>query len=202
MANTSATGGPLVPAAAPAPLEGRGLNDFLQAWIVGITGLPGRLVRPAWQAEPPNIPDAGTAWCAFAVTIEGADTYPFVGLEQDGLSSTLQRHEVLALLCSFYDLGESGLAQGLAAQMRDGTAIPQNLEYLLAQGMGLIGCEPTVFLPPLFKERWMMRVDVAVRLRRQVDRTYPVLSVLSGQIELNTDVSLPPREITVTNQGA
>lgn len=198
MTNTSATGGYLAPAAAPTPAEGPALNDVLQAWIVGITGLAGDMVRPVWQAEPPNIPDAGTAWCAFWTRIDEADTYPFVGF--DGQAANLQRHERIRLLCSFYDLGESGRAWELASLMRDGTAIAQNREPMLAAGIGLVGCSPLVALPSLFKERWLMRVDLPIDLRRQVDRSYPVLSVLSAKAEIDTDVGYGPISLDVSQK--
>ncbi len=78
--NTSATGGYLAPSPAPAPtpLEGQALLDFVQSWVVGITGLDGPLVRPYWQSEPPNVPQAGEAWCAFKISTRPADEFPFL----------------------------------------------------------------------------------------------------------------------------
>lgn len=62
---SSTTGGFLPPAPAPAPLEGAALMDAIQAWVVGVTGMDGKLVRPAWQPEPPVVPEAGASWAAF-----------------------------------------------------------------------------------------------------------------------------------------
>ena len=79
--NTSATGGPIGPGspAAPGPLEGAALLDFIQDWIVQLTGLDGTLVRPDWQAEPANLPAAGTAWCGFRIADRDADDFPWIG---------------------------------------------------------------------------------------------------------------------------
>lgn len=182
MPNTSATGGALSPAVSPAPLEGQTLNRFIQQWIVGITGLDGTMVRPRWQAEPPNIPTAGTAWAAIGITSRPSDTYPYVRHDPTGLGSDeLQRHETLNLLASFYDLGTNGLADNYAALLRDGAAIPQNLEPLTVAGMALVETGDPVAVPSLLKTRWLYRVDLPVSLRRQINRIYPVENLLSSQ---------------------
>lgn len=191
MPNTSATGGPLTPAAVPAPLEGEALNDFLQEWIVGIVGLAGAMVRPRYQAEPPNIPAAGAAWMAFGTTTRPNDTFPAVWHDSEGDGAdTLQRHETINILCSFYDLGTNGLADKYAALLRDGLAIAQNLAPLAAAGMGLVECGETVAVPSLLKIRWLYRVDLPVVLTRQIDRIYPVENIESFQGTLVTDVGV------------
>lgn len=182
MPNTSATGGYLTPSAAPAPLEGQALNDFIQQWVVGITGLDGTMVRPRWQAEPPNIPTAGVAWAAIGITSRPSDTYPYVKHDPTGLGSDeLQRHETLNVLVSFYDLGTNGLADQYAALLHDGTAIPQNSEALGAADMKFIACGEPVTVPSLLKQRWLYRVDLPVELRRQITRIYAVENLLSAQ---------------------
>lgn len=176
--NTSATGGPLQPAP-PGPLEGQDLLRFVQQWIVGITGMDGKLVRPRWQPQPPNIPQAGEAWAAIGITSRPSDTYPYVN------GDYLQRHEVLNLLSSFYDLGYSGQADDLAARLRDGTAVPQNREVLTNAGFALISVGELVAVPSLLKQRWLYRVDLPIVLRREIERIYPVLTLESGDVRLN-----------------
>lgn len=183
MPNNSSTGGPLAPAVAPAPLEGLALLQFLQGWVVGITGLDPTLVRPRWQPEPPNIPDASEAWLALGIGTREADTFPFVGIVDNALPNPtyqLQRHEELNLLGSFYDIGSTGQADMYAALLRDGTAIPQNLELLRANGFAFVSCGGLVPVPSLLKSRWLYRVDLPFVLRRQIDRDYPVLTVVEG----------------------
>lgn len=189
MSNTSATGGYLLPSSTPAPLEGQSLLRFLQQVIAAITGLDGTLVRPRWQPEPPNIPTAGTAWAAVGITSRSSDTYPYVGMNADGLSSTLQRHEQLDLLCSFYDLGSGGEADNYAALLRDGMAIAQNREALAAGSFKLIEVGDLLAVPSLLKDRWLYRVDLPLSLRRVVQRTYAVESILSGDITLDAEGS-------------
>jgi hypothetical protein len=194
----SSTGGYLIPSAAPAPLEGQALLDFLQGVIVGITGLDGTLVRPYFQGEPPNMPDEGTAWCAFRIAARPSDKFAYLKHNADGQGAdALQRHETLHVLCSFYDLGSGGLADGFASLLRDGLSIAQNREALTLHNMGLAWTGEIIPVPVIVKTRWLYRVDLEVVIRRQIDRVYPVLTVLSAQTTLVTDGGLT-RQINVT----
>lgn len=190
MPNDSSTGGPLPPAGppAPAPLEGATLNDFLQGWVVGITGLPGNMVRPRWQTEPPDIPDAGTAWASIGITERTADEFPAVVHVGDGNGvDQLQRHEQFTLLCSFYDTGTDGQADNYAALLRDGTAIAQNRELLTTNGMALVSVGEAIAVPSPVKTIWLYRVDLPVILRRVIVREYPVLNVQSTVATVSAD---------------
>jgi hypothetical protein len=203
--NDSSTGGYLVPAASPAPLEDGALYEALQAAVVGITGLAGTLVRPRWQAEPAMVPQQATTWCAIGVTDREADIYPYVQFFGNTQSYQLQRHEIFVLLCSFYGLGYNNQDSSLdnptptpgadyyAALLRDGLAIPQNLEVLSLEGIYLVAVEDLVTVPVLVKQRWMYRVDLKITLRREIDRTYPVLSIETVNVDLYTDDGQPPR---------
>lgn len=201
MSNTSSSGGYLAPAVNPAPLEGQALLRFFQQIIVGITGLPGNMVRPYWQQEPPSIPDAGDAWIAFKITRRPSDEFPFVGTyTYDATQSYyLQRHEQLDILATFYDIGSTGLnnsggtADYYAALLRDGLLIPQNREPLFLVGMGLVKTGDLVTVPELFKSRWQYRVDLEFSVRRQIDRIYPVQTIVSATGDIYTDTGLPPQ---------
>jgi hypothetical protein len=197
---TSATGGYLTPAASPAPLEGRALLRFFQQIIVGVTALVGDLVRPYWQEEPPTVPDAGVAWCAFKITKRPSDEYPFVGrLKASATGDYLQRHEALDILTTFYDTGSTGLddsgglADTYASLLRDGLAIPQNREPLFLAGMGLVKVGDLVTVPVIFKKRWQNRVDFEFTVRRQVTRLYPVQTLVSASGDIYTDGGLAPQ---------
>lgn len=190
MSNTSATGGPLVPASSPAPLLGQALNRFLSAWLVGICGLPGTAVLPRWQPEPANLPTG--PWMAFGITKRRADTFAYVGRgipDIDDSYDELQRHEELTILCSFYDLGVNGQADAFAEMLREGLQVPQNLEPLQLAGMGLVETGELIAVPSLVKERWLYRVDLPLVIRRQIVLRYPVLTLLSADITLEAEVS-------------
>lgn len=166
----------------PSPPQGQDLNRVIQQWIAGILGaaLDSALIRAYDQAEPPVIPDSGTAWMAFQQHAERSDTFPYVKSNPDGTGSTLQRHEILAVLCSFYDLGTNGQASMLASLLRDGASIPDNLETLQLADMGLVGCEPEIAVPSLLKQRWLYRVDLPLKLTRQVTRVYGVPNIVQA----------------------
>lgn len=188
MPNDSATGGPLVPANVPSPKTGLTLLTFLQAWCVGITGLDGTMIRPRFQTEPPTIPDSGEVWAAIGIASRPADKLPYIAQTAQG--SALQRHELLNVMCSFYDTGVSGFADAFAMKLRDGAAIPQNVEVLRQNGMALFSMGDLQDVPSLLKQRWLYRVDLPFVIARQVDRVYPVLTVVSVDGTLVTDNGL------------
>lgn len=193
MTNNSSSGGYLLPSASPAPLEGTQLMQTLQQWLVGITGLPGTLVRPRWQPEPPDIPQAGECWAALGVQRRPSDEYPFTDWDQPSLSFKLQRHEELVTLTSFYDTGVTGLADYYAALFRDGSAVAQNREGLGLTGIYLTRVGDLVTVPSLLKLRWLYRVDLEMSLRREIDRAYPVQTLVSASGVINTDGGLAPQ---------
>src|ERR1019366_3437350 len=209
----SATGGPLLPNVsaenfladgfsiqeslpAPAPLEGQALLRLLQGWAVGITGLPGNLIRPFWQGSPPDIPDAGVAWVALGVRSRASETFPVVlhiGSAASGLGGDeLNRYEKLDLLFSFYDLGATapaghgGMADYYASLMRDGVEILQNLELLQLNDMGFSDVGPLTGVPTLVKDRWQYRVDLSIGLERHIVRRYPVRNIVEAVATLST----------------
>jgi hypothetical protein len=189
--NTSNQAGYLLPVA-PNPLQGVGLQNFLQEVLVGITGMDGKLVRPRWQSEPPDIPIAGTVWCAFGITSRIKDTFAFtkhVPGNADVGTDVLQRQEELHITASFYDLGSEGQADQYAELLADGFQIAQNREVLQSQGFAFVNSGDLTPMPVLLKERWQYRVDVELVIRRQIDRIYNVLNLESAQIEIDTDIS-------------
>lgn len=190
----------LQPSVNSPPLQGQDLNRFIQTWMAGVlsASLDPSLIRPYSQAEPPVIPDTGTAWMAFTQHAEDSDTFPFVQANSDGSGTTLQRHETVAVLCSFYDTGTNGQAAFLASLLRDGVAIPDNLEPLYPD-FAMVGCDPEVAVPSLLNTLWLYRVDLPFKLRRQVTRVYGVPNIASAQGTLYTDTGLPPVIINTEN---
>lgn len=188
MSNDSATGGPLVPASVPAPLEGQALDRFVQQLIVGITGMPGASVRPRWQPEPPNIPEIPDDWAAVGIHNRAADTYAaIVHNPASAGTDTVFRQEFLSVLVSFYGSG----AGNNAAILRDGLSVPQNREVLTNADMGLVSVGDIVVAPTLRNERWQYRVDVSFDLVRAIRRTYPVLNLASASGTIVTDNDPP-----------
>ena len=184
----------------PAPFEGLQLLQFLQQWIVGVSGLPPTLVRPRWQAEPPNIPPAGDSWAAFGVVRRPSDEYPYSGWDPSTSTYLLWRQETVEMLTSFYDTGSTGWADYHASILRDGAAIAQNREPLTLAGFGLVRCGDLVTVPSLLKLRWLYRVDLEVTLRRQITRQYPVETLVAARGDIYTDGGYPPQPFEAETQ--
>ncbi|MCX5516232.1 hypothetical protein C3941_19780 [Kaistia algarum] len=185
MSNTSATGGYLVPTGTP-PGEDDSLADALQAAVVGITGLDGTLVRPRWQATPPQQPSAATSWAAVGVVLATPDANAYIAHDPTGDGADkMQRHETLEVLVSFY----GPQASANAARLRDGLALAQNRDMIRTAtttagvdiGLSFIACGTVIAVPDLVNQRWLRRCDLPLTFRRRIDRTYPVLNLLSAQ---------------------
>lgn len=184
--NTSATGGPLLPSSPPAPpLNDKDLEDFFQAWTVALTGYDGPMVRPSWQINAPNIPQNDIDWCSFKVSVSNADTFAVNLHFATGQGyNQLRRHQVLTVRYSFWGPNASSFADLL----RDGGAIPQNLEVFQLNNMGLINFGDQVPAPEIIKELWYRRVDMEMYVKRQIVRDYQVLSIDSANIELDNEI--------------
>lgn len=182
----SSTGGPLLPLPAPAPqpLEDAALDAFLQALVAGITGLPGPMVRPRWQPEPPDYPTGN--WCAVGVSDMGHEA-GYAAVIHDGAANggkgqdDLQEHETMDVLCSFYGPN----ARTYARLLRSGLMIGQNREPLFLARMGLVQVSDLRAVPSLRKQQWRYRMDVNVLIRRAINLDYAVLNLLASTGTLN-----------------
>jgi hypothetical protein len=181
--NTSATGGYLAPSLTTPPLYDQAFRRLLQAVFVGITSLPGKFVRPAWQQNPPPMPEIDVDWMAFGITDYRPDANEYQG-ETTAPATQMQRHEDVDVLCTFY--GPNCTAT--AATLRDGLHIGQNRTELASEGMGLVGVSDIIHAPELINDRYFERCDMTVTIRREVLRTYPILSLLGayGQVIANS----------------
>lgn len=152
------------------------ITQFIQTVMVGLSGLPGTMVRPKWQVEPPkNPPNVSTNWLAIGIDLAVPDANGYIGSIGD-TDLTSQRHETLDVGCSFY--GPDALEYyGI---VRDGFQIPQNREALGASNMGFVEILPGRKIPDLVNERFYNRVETSVILRREIIRTYGVPTIISA----------------------
>jgi hypothetical protein len=184
MPNDSSTGGFIPPASSPAPLVDAALDALLQQLVVGITGLPGNMVRPRWQPIVPQQPDPSTNWCAIGVIDIDADDFPAETHISAGNGSDAQSdHETLTVMASFY--GPNGM--GNAKMLRSGLYVLQNLDTLAANGMALREAKRIVTAPDFLNQQWIRRYDLTVILRRNSVYSYPILNLLSGPFTVSSD---------------
>lgn len=187
MATSSQQAGYLRPTASPAYNDP--LDDILQEAIVGITGIPGNLVRPRWQPEPPQQPSFDTNWCAFGIVRSVVDAFAYEGHDPAGEgTSSVDRDELLYVLHSFYGPDSHAFCE----QFRDGFEVGQNRAALLAQGVALMEVGEATILPALLKEKWVKRVDVTVTYRRRTSRVYQVRTIQSADAVLDNERYLTP----------
>lgn len=184
MPNTSASGGYLAPASDTPPLEDDSLEDELQKAVVGITGFSGTLVRPRWASIPQKHPEPSVDWCSIGIVNIEVDASPALKHIPTGDGTDeYQRHEIIHLECSFY--GPNGQRTG--AKLRDGIAVPQNLEGLRGNAIVLVDVSDLRSAPELYNQQWIRRYDLTIRFRRQVKRTYGIQNLVSATPGFFTD---------------
>jgi hypothetical protein len=182
-APSSAVGGLLVPTVNEF-LEDQAFDDYVQAYIVGVTGLAGALVRPQLQPDPPDLPPFSTNWASYLVSSADADQYGYSAHSGNSTGQdTFQEHETVEIKTQFY----GPHARSYAKQLRGSLKVPQSQEYWRAQNAGLLDTGQVITVPTLLKERWFYRADFMFRLRRQILRTYPILNVVSANGTVTID---------------
>lgn len=189
-ANDSTTGGYIRPSNAPPDYDDP-LEDLFQGVVVGITGIPGNLVRPRWQPDPPNIPASDTNWVALGVAVTGRqwNSYQAFHPEIAPNGAYIQEgQEILEVSLSFYGPGHSRVRR----ELEDGLLIEQNRDALEAKGIKFVECRLPVQVPALLKQQWHMRSDVKVVFRRTVHRTLPIATIDSATGSLDNERYVTP----------
>lgn len=157
------------------------LTQFIQTVIAGVSAIAGHLVRPRWQIEPPKQPDLTVNWIAFGIDGIAPDANSYVDCNSAGQTIS-QRHEVLDVGCSIY--GPNSIeTYGL---LRDGFQIPNNREALSLASMAFVEVGPARHIPDLVNERFINRITASIFLRREIQRRYPIVSILSSHGTIHT----------------
>ena len=188
MANTSATGGYLVPNLVPIATYDQALRQLVQGVIVGVTGLAADRVRQAWQPTPAPVLALEADWGAFAILSQRADFDPYTIEDVAGTEQLFNRTEESDILCTFYGPN----CMGYAARLRDGTAISQNNDVLYSVGAAVVAFGQITHVPELVNDRYVDRADIPMTLRRQVIRSYPVLSFVAVQGTIHSETLSEP----------
>lgn len=157
------------------PPNGLTLEQFLQTVIVGISGLPGQMVRPKWQVAPPKQPDLNANWIGMGIDASTPNANAYLKEDDSGTSFISQRIERLDIGLSIY--GPNALH--IYGLIRDGFQIPNNLFQFFNAGMGFIEVTAGQHVPDLVNERFINRVVTTVSIVRMVQRFYGVPSIVS-----------------------
>jgi hypothetical protein len=168
-----------------APAYDLALAQQIQATVAGISGLPGNLVRPRWQPDPPAQPPKATDWCAVGITTTKSE--PFTTSVHNGAgnggdgTSTEYRDVEMTVLASFYGPN----AASNAAILRDGFAIQQNRAAMLMLGLAFVRPERLTNASGLVNAENLNRYDLEFTIRRRDARTYAVPNIRTaiGTIE-------------------
>lgn len=182
--NNSSTGGYLHPNPQPPTLvtvpPNLTLIEFLQTVFRGLSGFAGELCRPEWQPEMPKQPDINVNWLAFGIGSATPDnnayTQTLQATEEDPVTTTLQRNELLEVNLSVY--GPS--AYDNITLIRDGFQLDQNLALMRQANVIFAYDSVAQHLPDLVNGRWIDRYVTQVFFRRQVQRLYPILNFVSA----------------------
>lgn len=161
---------------------GEALEDIFQRCIVGITDLPGNLVRPKNQPHPPTIPAYDVDWASFRVSVLPVQWNAFKTIKND-LEYTVEGTEQIELLVSFF----GPHYQDMERQWRDGIQLGQNRDELTAAGIVFEQFADPVVVPLLLKEQWVKHVDIRGTFQRWAVREYKVRNILSADGTINAD---------------
>jgi len=165
-----------VPASGVVPSD-QSLEDIFQGLIADITSLPGQMVRPRWQDEPPPVPGIKENWCAFGIKATRSDDGPYFKQNNENMDNI--RHESIELLLSFY--GPQG--QHFANLFKDGLAIPQNIAQIRAHKIKFTGCGEVITAPDFLNNQYVHRYDLSATFNRKVERSYAVKTFLDYEIK-------------------
>ena len=168
--NTSATGGYLLPDGEAVPND-QVLEDILQGFIKGVTGLSGAMVRPRFQVEPLPVPTIGVDWVAFGIQYQTPDDGPYFKQNDEDANSI--RHESFEVMLSFY----GSLGQTYAKRFVDGSAITQNIDQLKQYEIKFVEAGRIITAPDFINEQYVHRFDVTATFRRKTNQSYKIQSL-------------------------
>ncbi len=168
------------------PVYDSPLDRVMHDVIAGVTGLPGALIRPRWQPEPPATPDIAVNWIAFGNMGEKRDTFAHVSeINQGDMGQDVTRTEEIKFLVSVY----GPRCNEYAAILADGFMIGQNRDGLIDLNASIVYCTDAITAPALINGKWVKRADMEVMVRRRTVRRYNVAAIESAHLSLDTEVS-------------
>jgi hypothetical protein len=139
-------------------------------------------------------PAADVNWASIGITQVEADDYPVIihdgattlpGAPGPGVDR-MQRHVTLTVVTSLY----GPECEDLSGMLRDALYIPQNVEPLREFGLKLYEVRDLARNAEIVNQQWIDRIDIAIMMRRQVDRVYPVLNITGADVQFFNEAGL------------
>ncbi|GHV49918.1 hypothetical protein FACS1894216_01160 [Synergistales bacterium] len=182
MPNTSATGGYLSETGAITRIQ---LENLWHDVIAGLTGIPGKFVRPAFQEDPGATPGSAATWAAFQIKNDDANNYPHEQHygEGDG-ESVVYDQTGKNVLISFYGAD----ADDKADIFRRALHIRQNRDALRASGVAVTWVDAPMQMPELVNDKWLRRVDLTVHAVIDIAGAYQIRNLLRADGVLWADL--------------
>jgi hypothetical protein len=154
-------------------------ENFLQACVAGIIGLPGDLVRPRWQPNPPPTPAVDVDWAACGISRTTASFSPYMhhyDTPDPGLDRLSRQERVIYRVACYGPHAADNIAL-----LRDGLFVDQNRQLWRENSVGLVEAENIDHVPELFRQQWRDRWDLEIVINRQVRRVYFVRNLLRAK---------------------
>jgi hypothetical protein len=144
--------------------------------------LPGNLVRPRWQPNPPPTPDVSVDWAACGITRVTASFEPssqHYGDATGGLAGydRVRRQEQVTYRVSCYgpNAGDN------CSMLRDGLYVEQNRQFWKLNAVGLVEAQTIDHVPDLFRQQWRDRYDLEIIVNREVRRIYLIRDLVRAK---------------------
>jgi len=180
--NTSADWPSYLKPTTDAPADDMALDGVLQAFVVGVTNIPGSLVRPRWQPTPLPEPEVNTDWCAIGVTDEQPNENVAIVHDLSGRDFAT-RHERITAIATFY--GPSARAN--AKRLRNALYVQQNRDMLRVPGLAVFDTSGPIGTAELINMAWRRRADLTLRFNRSDTQSYTVENILSAPMVVTTE---------------
>jgi len=166
-------------------------ENFLQAHVAGIIGLPGNLVRPRWQPNPPPTPDVSVDWVACGITRVVANFEAAIhhyGDATGGLAGydRVRRQEQVTYRVSCY----GPHAGDNCSMLRDGLYVEQNRQFWKLNAVGLVEAQTIDHVPMLFRQQWRDCYDLEIIVNREVRRVYLIRDLVRAKGTITSDTGV------------
>lgn len=158
------------------------IEEKLQDFIAGCTGLKGSLVKVAYKNDLDLPPDVRVNWCSFFISEVNERDWALESFRHESYKQSSTQS--ISVLCTFYGLA----AWEYASTLRDAVQIEQNRSELFRlSGLKFMRAGNLVSVNEIAGNRWRNRVDLALNFSRIKSRDYDIKKIADAQIVGHTE---------------